>query len=259
MKTQLSLADKRIVLTGTWSTLTQMLVNQLAQMGASIGLVTHAEPSPQRFLEQINNDRSGNEQLGRAFHVPCDYEDLAAVQDSVSRVAESLGAIDGLVHTHCHFANMTHIAEFTQLVQKNTVTDLQNLSVLVQACLPYFQHRGRGRFVFITDEFMNYADSAMSSSMYQGSVEALTKSLSRQSTKNSQITANALELFPSEEFVNFHFSGTASSSLSIVDKMKLFKETYPDARGTASERVAELVAVLLQNQSRTINGQIFKV
>lgn len=254
MDIQLGLRDKTLLLAGPLGTLTQHLTMALHQEGANIAFVNEDFEGSERFSDQLMGLREGNSKLGRSAAIKVDFSEASSIKEAVSRTAEVFGRMDGLldatgVHKAAVLSQTQSSDELDQLFQKN----LRSSLLLAQEVLPFLTHRGRGRLLFLLHELAWMEGGAQNyPAVFRSALRSYVQGMAREH-KGSGITFNALELGPSEEYLQ------AQEGASIQENLLHLQKSFPQVQLLESEKFTQAVLYLLSPMGGALNGQSLRV
>jgi meso-butanediol dehydrogenase / (S,S)-butanediol dehydrogenase / diacetyl reductase len=241
-----TLSDQTIIVTGAGSGIGRSTAQRLALDGAAVACVDITEPSLTTTVEGIA--QSG----GRSSSYVCDIADPGQVADTVTSIAASNQAIDGLVNV-AGIGNLAHSTEqspeeWSRIIQVN----LSGTFFMCQQALPHLLS-AHGRIINVASvsgligQPYNAAYCAS-----KGGVIALTRALAVEYIDKG-VTVNAIAPAGIETPLITGVEIPAS-----MDPEKFVRLSSP--LGLAQpEEVAGLIAFLLSPESRYMTGSIVTI
>ena len=143
MAADLSFDGKVAVVTGAASGIGRATAFALAQRGANVAMMDRNAADGQRLAELLNGVRAGC-----ALFAEVDVSQAAAVEQSMTQVAERFGGIDLLAHCAGVQSYGTAVTTELDAWDKTLAVDLDSAFYLTRAVLPHMQRRGSGAVVF---------------------------------------------------------------------------------------------------------------
>ncbi len=130
------LAGRHVLVTGASSGIGQATARRLAAEGARVGVLARRGPELERLAEECDG-----------VAVVCDVVDAEATRAAVDRVAEAIGALDGVVNA----AGVVRPARVADAdpgdVRRMLEVNVLGLVHVTQAAIPHLRARGRGDVV----------------------------------------------------------------------------------------------------------------
>jgi len=175
------LAGKVALVTGSTQGIGKAIAERYAAEGASVAVV--ASKDLQRAESVAAQIRAKG---GKAAAFVADCADVAEIRKLVAEVAERLGGVDILVNN----AGIMHTASIEDTTEDKWDSQLDlNLKgafFLVQACLPEFRRKGRGKVINVTSIWgIGAGPNCPAYCASKGGLENLTRSRSRLASTTS--------------------------------------------------------------------------
>ena len=245
------LEGKAIIVIGAGSGIGSATVRRLVGEGARVCVADINDAGARTVADQIS--AAG----GEAFPVHIDLADEASVQAAVTTAVEQLGGLDG---AHINAADLrTILSDSDALTVDLTVFDrtievnLRGHLLCTRAVLPHLLAGGGGAIVYTTSGACDSAEPVRPSyAASKSGLNALMRHVaSRWGRQNitSNCVAPGFTLTPEME---------ASGQLprELLDQMLA---QIPGSRLGRPEDIAGVVAMLLSDDGRWINGQVYHV
>lgn len=224
----LKLNDKTIAIIGSFSSMTQSMLNLLSEQGADVALVGKESPEARRYVEHLNDQREIYPHFGRAGVISSDLNNPHEAADLIARVVHSYGRLDALVDTlPCERE------------------DISLTEALAEQSLKFLTSRPRSRMMFM------YHHSKLAKNL--PAIEQLNSLTDRWAKEWSgkNLTVNRLVLGFSEEYLLKNYPQKPSIKLAFEEA----KENFVGARLLDPSEVATWVMYLASPLSQALNGQ----
>ncbi|HPU98915.1 MAG TPA: SDR family NAD(P)-dependent oxidoreductase [Candidatus Hydrogenedentes bacterium] len=242
----LDLTGTVVVITGASRGIGAAMAELLGKCGASVAVNYHA--SADRAREVADRIEASG---GKALPVRADVRDPEQVQSMFDRVAETFGAIHGLINNaHIDFP----VKPFPEITWDAFAAKLNGelgaAFHCVQAALKYMLPTGRGKLVFVSSTLSRLPGPGFSAhASAKAAIDSFAKSL-------------ALELGPRGITANVIAPGlinTDATAHQPEEMKRKYAAMVPLRRIGLPEDVAGLAAFLMSPLSDYITGQYFSV
>jgi 3-oxoacyl-[acyl-carrier protein] reductase len=241
---QLGLEGRRVLVTGGSKGLGYAIARELVREGARVAICSRDE----------DEVRAAGQELGVAHAQPADVTDPAQVTDFVTRSADALGGVDGLVNN----AGRARPGTFATLEDSDWRGDLDvKLFSLIRCSrevLPYMREAGGGRIVNIGAIQGRGPDPAFfATSVNRAAGNAFTKALAIELAKDN-ILVNGVNIgfVVTPQWENIH--QRRAPELSRDEFFARLAQDVPLGRFGDPEEVAGVVAFLLGERATYITG-----
>lgn len=194
-------------------------------------------------------------------HLAVDITDEGAVEWAVSRAAETLGGLDGVVITAGHRHELAPLHETPADWTREIIdTELIGVMSVVRHCLPFLRnagHEGRraGIVVVASDSAKAGSMGDAASSAARAGVLGMVKSVARENA-TVPITVNAVCPGPTDTEMYRRAAGSEGLTGKVFSGMA---RGIPARRLGHPEEIAATVAFLLSDGSAYITGQALSV
>lgn len=197
-----SMTGQVVVVTGGSQGIGEALAKRFTSEGASVAILNRNEATAARVVDEIN--RTG----GRAVAYSSDVGDVSATSDAVRRVLMEFGTVDVLVN-NAGLYFMSPAGETAEAAcDAMLAVNIKGPFFLIQALLPEFRRKGRGKVINIGSIFGN--DGFPGSSIYcatKAAIHMMTKSLALE-LRAHNIQINAIAPGWVETPLNEHYRAT---------------------------------------------------
>lgn len=249
------LREKTALIFGPIQSIARSLAIFLTELGVDVALVDKNQfKEAERFAANLMDGREINEHRGRAAAIGDDFTSPSSAKDIVSRVAEIFGSVDVFIDTRLDVLAKplsSSDKDFKEALQSH----LESLSVISREFQNYLLARGKGRMIFLMNDFFHLGpkDKDLSKEA-AASLSSFVHELAR-SVSEKPITVNGLSLGLTEEYLLARFP----KAPSIEYAKKQIVADHPHARLVEPTEVANVIAFLASPLSSAINGQILHV
>lgn len=161
------LAGRKIIITGGASGIGRATARLFRQEGAAVAILDRSDTAAKAVAEEIG-----------AVALGCDVADPASVATAVSKAAETMGGLDGVVNA-AGILSETGITDTTAEAFSRTVAvNLTGTFLVMQAAAPFLQAGGKGTIVNIASGvgLMPTGPGSIAYVASKGGVIAMTKS-----------------------------------------------------------------------------------
>ncbi len=245
------LKGKRIIVVGSGTGIGAATVRRLAEEGARVCAADINLPAAEQVAADVV--ASG----GEAFAVAIDIADEAAVSQAVATAVERLGGLDG-AHINAAdlqviFQDSDALAQELAVFDRTLAVNLRGHLLCTRAVLPHLLQAGAGALVYTSS---GAADAGSETRPAYAAAKAGLNALMRHVAARwgrEGITANCV----SPGFVitpEMAASGQLPESL-----VKQFQKGTPHVRLGQVEDIAAMAAMLLSEDGRWINGQVYNI
>lgn len=245
------LNNKAIIVIGSGTGIGAATVRQLAAEGAHVCAADINIDAASRVAEEVS--ASG----GRAFALPIDIADESSVNEAVGLAVAQLGGLDG-AHVNAAdlqiiFEDSDALAEDLAVFDRTLQVNLRGHLLCTRAVLPHLLHRGQGAIVYTSSSAADVGENTRPA--YAAAKSGLNALMRHVASRWGQegITANCVA--PGFVFTpEMQASGQIPQAL--LDGMLA---RIPGTRLGQVEDIAGVVALLLSEQGRWINGQVYNI
>ncbi len=245
------LQDKAIIVVGSGTGIGAATVKQLALEGAHVCAADINVEAANRVAEEVA--ATG----GRAFAVHVDIADETSVKEAVSLAVAQLGGLDG-AHVNAAdlrviFEDSDALAEDLAVFDRTLQVNLRGHLLCTRAVLPHLLQREQGAIVYTSSSAADVGESTRPAyAVAKSGLNALMRHVASRWGPEG-ITANCVA--PGFVFTpEMRASGQLPQEL--LDGMLA---RVPGTRLGQVEDIAAVVALLLSEQGRWINGQVYNV
>ena len=251
MSSSQRLQDRAIIVVGSATGIGAATVRRLADEGARLCLADINSEGAESLADEVRGNG------GDAFAVPIDLADEASVTAAFTEAVKGLGGIRGV---HINAADMSvlnddsdALAEDLAVFDRTLQVNLRGHLLCTRAVLPHLLSAGEGAIVYTSSGAADVGEKTRPAyAVAKAGINALMRHVASRWGKEG-ITANCVapglvvtpEMTASgrlpEGFENMMLAGTPSTRLGTV------------------EDIAAMVAMLLGDDGRWINGQVLQV
>jgi NAD(P)-dependent dehydrogenase (short-subunit alcohol dehydrogenase family) len=245
------LAGKAIIVVGSGTGIGAATVRQLAAEGARVCVADINLDAAESVAAAVTD--SG----GEAFAVPVDIADEASVDAAVATACARLGRLDG---AHINAADLRVIFEDSDVLAEDLAVFDRTLQVnlrghvlCTRAVLPHLLRGGGGAIVYTSSGAADAGDRERPAyAMAKSGLNALMRHVASRWGREG-ISANCVA-------PGFVFTPEMEASGNVPQAMldAILAHT-PTTRLGKAEDIAGLVAHLLSDQGRWINGQVYNI
>ncbi len=245
------LGGKAVIVVGAATGIGAATVRRLADEGARLCLADINVQGAETLASEISD------QGGDAFAVAIDLADESSVSSALGEAIERLGGIDG---AHINAADMGALLDDSDALAQDLSTFDRTLQVnlrghllCTRAVLPHMLAAGEGAIVYTSSGAANVGENTRPAyAMSKAGINALMRHVASRWGKEG-ITANCVApgLVVTPEM-------TASGRLP-EDFEKMMLAGTPSTRLGEVEDIAGVVAMLLSDDGRWINGQVLHI
>jgi 2-hydroxycyclohexanecarboxyl-CoA dehydrogenase len=253
------LHDRTALITGPCNTMTQAIAMKFTQMGANVALIDRNIDKMQRFAAQLTDAREINERYGRAIAISADLAKSHHTQDAISRAAESFGGIDiyidALMTTETkRFEDSDTLDDFDRIIEVN----LRSPLMMTHGVLRFLKSRKRGRVIYLMQDVarLGLQGSGLIAATRSG-LTTFARTLAGE-VADSNITVNCVAIGLTEDFL-LSSRPQESSRTSIQEMSQKIQQSFPQARLTEPERIANMIAFLASPLGAGVTGQTIAV
>lgn len=245
------LEDKALVVVGAGTGIGAATARRLAAEGARVCVADINFPAAESVAADIMS--SG----GNAFAVPVDIADEASVNTAIGTAVERLGGLDG---AHINAADLRVIFQDSDALtvdmavfDRTLTVNLRGHLLCTRAVLPHLLKRGGGAIVYTTSTAADAAEPTRPSyAMSKSGLNALMRHVASRWGREG-ITANCVA-------PGFVITAEMEAGGQVPqDFIEYAKAQTPSTRLGRSEDIAAMVAHLLSEDGRWINGQVCNV
>lgn len=242
---------KAIIILGSATGIGAATAMRLAAEGARLCLADINEAGAARVAADI----SGNG--GEAFAVPCDIADESSVNRAVAMAVEKLGGLDG---AHINAADLRVIMQDSDALSvdlavfdRTLAVNLRGHLLCTRAVLPALLKRGGGAIVYTSSGAADGGEAQRPAyAVSKGGLNALMRHVASRWGREG-ITANCVA-------PGFTITAEMQAGGQVPkDFIELMLAHTPNRRLGKSEDIAGVVAMLLSEDGRWINGQVYNV
>ena len=245
------LKNKAVIVIGAGTGIGAATARRLAAEGARVAVADINLPAAEAVAADLV--RSG----GQAFAVPIDIADVSKVEAAVGTTLERFGRLDGV---HVNAADMRVIFEDSDAMAEDLAVFDRTLSVnlrghllCTRAVLPHLLHGGGGAIVYTSSGASVAGEPTRPAyAVAKGGLEALMRHVASKWGRQG-ITANCvapgLTITPEIE-------ASGGFPMELVEQML---RGTPHRRLGRAEDTAGVVAMLLSEDGRWVNGQVWHV
>ena len=258
MKAQIGirLTEKTVILGGPFSGLQRSLATTLTEAGADVVMVSQDVEQSRRFADNLSDGREVHPEYGRAAAIGADLRDPKQAHETVSRVAELFGTVEGYVDLH-YTPKGKPMSDPSALDNLDEVIDtcLRPSLVMSHSVLKFLEGRRKGRIVFIIHDILRQGlpEESINAACRTG-LQAFSLGLARE-VIDRNITVNTLMVGPGEDY---YLSRHPNNPSQKITEEKL-RERIPSLKTTSPSDVAYMVAYLLSPLSQSMTGQTIGV
>ncbi len=245
------LNNKAIIVIGSGTGIGAATVRQLAAEGAHVCAADINIDAATKVAEEIS--AAG----GRAFALPMDIADESSVNEAVGLAVAELGGLDG-AHVNAAdlrviFEDSDALAEDLAVFDRTLQVNLRGHLLCTRAVLPHLLQRGEGAIVYTSSSAADVGENTRPAyAAAKSGLNALMRHVASRWGRQG-ITANCVA--PGFVFTpELQASGQVPQEL--LDGMLA---RVPGTRLGTVEDIAGVVALLLSEQGRWINGQVYNV
>lgn len=245
------LTGKAIIVVGSGTGIGAATVRRLVAEGARVCAADINLPAAQSVAAELT--RGG----GEAFAVPIDIAEESSVNDAVAVAVQRLGGLDG---AHLNAADLRTImldsdavSEDLGVFDRTIRVNLRGHLLCARAVLPYLLARGEGAIVFTSSGAADSAEPTRAA--YAASKSGLNALMRHVASRwgREGITANCVA-------PGFTITAELAAAGQVPKEfMEMMLARTPARRLGRSEDIAGVVAMLLSDDGRWINGQVYHV
>lgn len=245
------LNNKAVIVIGSGTGIGAATVKQLAVEGAQVCAADINIDAAQKVAEEVT--AAG----GRAFAVPVDIADETSVNEAVERAVAQLGGLDG-AHINAAdlrviFEDSDALAEDLAVFDRTLQVNLRGHLLCTRAVLPHLLQRGQGAIVYTSSSAADVGENTRPAyAVAKSGLNALMRHVASRWGREG-ITANCVA--PGFVFTP-ELQATGQVPQELLDGMLA---RIPGTRLGQVEDIAGVVALLLSEQGRWINGQVYNV
>ena len=245
------LKDKAIIVIGSGSGIGAATVRRLAEEGARVCAADINEAGAKKVAEQVVSCG------GEAFPVYIDLADEASVNAAVAAAAERFGGLDG---AHINAADLQAIMQDSDALSvdlavfdRTHAINLRGHLLCTRAVLPHLLARGEGAIVYTSSGAADSAEPERPSyAASKSGLNALMRHVARRWGREG-ITANCVA-------PGFTVTPEMQTSGHLTQELlDYMMRQIPGRRLGRPEDIAGVVAMLLSEDGRWINGQVYNV
>lgn len=237
--------QKTAIVSGASGGIGQEIAIALAMDGFSVAVLYHKNAQGAQYTVDCITQNGG-----KALAFACDVADSKAVQGTVLRVRDSLGAVSALVNN----AGISEQKLFTDITDADwngmLNTNLSGAFYLTRAVLPDMLHVKSGRIVNIASMWGETGGSCeVHYSAAKAGLIGMTKALAK-------------ELAPSGITVNAVSPGAVATDMMKKlgeETCRMVAEEVPLGRLGTPREIADAVCFLVSNKASYITGQVLSV
>lgn len=245
------LKDKAIMVIGSGSGIGAATVKQLASEGARVCVADINLEAAQRVAEEVRD--SG----GEAHAVYIDIAEEGVVNRAFSEAVTALGGLDG-VHVNAAdlrviFEDSDALAEDLAVFDRTLQVNLRGHLLCTRAALPHLLSRGQGAIVYTSSGAADSGDSTRPAyAAAKSGLNALMRHVAARWGREG-ITANCVA-------PGFVYTPEMQASGQVPQELlDGFQAHTPSTRLGRVEDIAAMVCLLLSEEARWINGQVYNV
>jgi NAD(P)-dependent dehydrogenase (short-subunit alcohol dehydrogenase family) len=245
------LRDKALIVIGAGSGIGAATARRLAAEGARVCVADINDAGANAVAGDIVDGS------GRAFPVHIDLADEASVQSAIHDAVEQLGGLDG---AHINAADLQAILKDSDALEvelaifdRTLEVNLRGHLLCTRAVLPHLVERGGGAIVYTTSGAADAAEPVRPS--YAASKSGLNALMRHVASRwgRQGITANCVA-------PGFTVTPEMQDSGRLSQQaMDTILAHTPSPRLGSAEDIAGVVAMLLSEDGRWINGQVYHV
>lgn len=245
------LKDKAIVVIGSGTGIGAATVKQLAAEGARVCAADINLEAAQRVAEEV---RAAG---GEAHAVYIDIADESLVSQAFTEAVGALGGLDG-VHVNAAdlrviFEDSDALAEDLAVFDRTLQVNLRGHLLCTRAALPHLLDKGQGAIVYTSSGAADAGDSTRPAyAAAKSGLNALMRHVAARWGREG-ITANCVA-------PGFVFTPEMAASGQVPQELlDGFLAHTPSTRLGRVEDIAGVVCLLLSEQGRWINGQVYNI
>lgn len=243
------LHGKNIVIFGSASGLGAASARRLASEGASVCLADINLAGAQSIAGQIEQDG------GKAIAVHCDISNVESINDAICRMEKAFGSIEG---AHINAADMSVLGNDLDALDidlcvfdRTLAVNLRGHLLCTRAVVPALLKGGGGAIVYTSSPAAEAAEpTRVAYAVSKSGLNALMRHVASRWGRDG-ITANCLApgVTPTE---------ASTASVGVEFEAALLARTPHQRLGVPNDQAA-MVAMLMSEDGRWINGQVYRV
>lgn len=245
------LAGKAILVVGSGTGIGAATVRRLAAEGARVAAADINSPAVEAVVAEVT--AAG----GEAFAVPVDIADEAAVGAMVKVAVERLGRLDG-VHVNAAdlriiFDDSDAVDEAMSVFDRTLSVNLRGHFLVTRAVVPHLLAGGGGAVVYTSSSAGDFGEPTRPAyAVSKSGLNALMRHVASRWGREG-ITANCV----APGFVRTpEMIAAGQPDQALLDR---FLSVVPGTRLGRVEDIAAMVALLLSEDGRWVNGQVIHV
>ncbi|MBD1389045.1 SDR family oxidoreductase [Neiella sp. HB171785] len=165
-----SLKDKVVFLSGGGTGIGSTIVERLCQNGAKVAFVDVAVAQSKALCAELKDNTP--------LFIECDVRDIEALQQAISRVAETFGTIDVVINSAAD--DSRHCADdiSVEYWDESQALNLRHYFFATQAAIPYMKQKGAGCIINMGSGSWRAKQAGMPAyTTAKAGIEGLTRSL----------------------------------------------------------------------------------
>ncbi|WP_413289073.1 SDR family NAD(P)-dependent oxidoreductase [Bdellovibrio sp. HCB337] len=247
-----NLHQRVALISGPLSSTVSSIVMGLTRLGADCVILDPDKSVPQAFINQINDSREINDKFGRAAVLPSDLTSRDQIKDLIGRASQTFGGLD--IYIDALMINQPTPMKIDDPIDGLDLMfdkHLKSSLYLTQGVLAFFKNRKRGRILYLLNDSPSVkAKEDVIVQAVRSGLKGFAASLAKQ-VSEFNITANALSIALTEEYILAHEPGTKS----IKEALEKMKQLDPALRITEPDKIMQTVIFLVSPLGISINGQ----
>lgn len=244
------LKDKVVIVTGGAGGIGSATCKRLAEEGAKVAVFDMNLNAAQSLVDQIKSTG------GQALAIQCDITDKTIVDQSVAKIEQELGPIDGLVNNAGFDIFKPFIKSTPEEWQKLIQINLVGMLNMHHAVLKGMVERNAGRIVNIASDAARVGSSG--EAVYaacKGGLLSFSKTLAREHSRHN-ITINVVCPGPTDTALLAQVTDGAANPEKLREA---FIRAIPLGRLGQPDDLASSIVFFLSDDSSFITGQVLSV
>jgi NAD(P)-dependent dehydrogenase (short-subunit alcohol dehydrogenase family) len=245
------LKDKRIIVVGCARGIGAESVRRAASEGARVCAADVDLEGAQAVAQRVTDDG------GDCFALHVDLADERSVNECVAKAIDRFGGLDG---AHINAADLSIIGQDTDalsldlaIFDRTIAVNLRGHLLATRAVLPHLLSRGEGTIVYTSsDAAITSEDVRPAYAMSKGGLDALMRHIALRYGPRG-VNANCI----APGFV--HTPEGKASGFPTPERVAIQLSRIPGTRVGQVEDIAGVVSMLLSDDGRWINGQVYHV
>jgi len=219
----------------------------LAKVGANVIIHFHSSRGDAEQAQQVIRERGGKVTIEQA-----DLVDATQAKDLVDRAAGHFGGIDILINNAGSIIERAKIEDCSLEVWNQAISvNLTSAFLVTQRAIPHLRKSGSGSIVNILSLSVQTggANGAGPYAAAKGGLQVFTRTLARELAP--QVRANAV--MPGVIETQHH------EQFTTAEQMEQYRRETPLGRNGTAEEVASVVAFLVSDAARFVNGALVDI